>query len=225
MTTSNNFTAQDILNQHVQNKAVFTAYRFVGAKDGQQKQTALEFAQQAGGVLFEFSPVKSNDKKQFQELLNQSSFKSTLRQFFIIDNADKLQPSNFSLLLKAIEEAVNKTFVLIDNADALPSTLISRCITLRFTPTAPEPTAVDVGPFADKLPERVKLLTYVNLRGKEEREDVENFLNELLRKAKTAFPENAKVWSQRLQLITQAQNYLAKNVNKKAILDNLAFKW
>src|SRR6056297_31402 len=147
------------LKKSIKNNSLFRSYLFYGPQNIGKKRVAREFAKdilsfkQANkgliakkiekGVHPDLKIIFPNKKRSINiektreiiEYLKQSPF-SAQKRIVIIENADSLTKGAANSILKFLEEPPTYVHIILTAADIslLPSTILSRCQMLRFSP-------------------------------------------------------------------------------------------
>lgn len=126
---------RELLKKSIFNQKLAHAYIFYGPSDIGKRIVALELAELLGGDI---TMINAEDRSisvdQIKDLKNKFRLTSDNYKMAIIDNATSMTSDAQNALLKLLEEPRGRTVITLiaDSQDKLLSTIISRCVSLRF---------------------------------------------------------------------------------------------
>lgn len=206
-----------LLEKQILSGTLFHALIFSGPDGSGKLDTARNLAQKSGGVAFVLDAAEKS-AEEFRQFTELSRLGTGQKQFFIVDNAHKLSASSFSAFLKTLEEnRGHSTFVLLDESQSLPETIISRCITIRFRKTDEADTHIT-------LPNtKTERIVWADKTASEE--NIDDILNDLYQQSKLDLEKGVVNANRRMRLVLDAISQSKHNANKKLFLHHLANNW
>ncbi len=83
--------------------------------------------------------IKTDAIRRLEEILSLKPFEGR-KKFIIIDDSDRMNPNAANAFLKTLEEPPDSSIIILisSNEDALPDTIISRCLRISFAPLPSE---------------------------------------------------------------------------------------
>ncbi|WAW15019.1 ATP-binding protein [Peptostreptococcus equinus] len=224
--------AKNILFKSIKNGQLTNAYVFTGPEGVGKAKLAREFSKEIMGVrldntsdFIEINPKKDESTikiEAIRSINNSINIKPYGKyKIYLINDADKMTVQAQNALLKTLEEPSSYGIIILitKNKDLLLETILSRCIELKFSPLSDDSIkhiltdngyseeSISVASIFSRGNASLALEIANSSSLVEIREEVENFIEELLKREGyyeiTRFSENIKKYSMQINSVIE----------------------